>query len=169
LVSFAEARELALVARKQLLAGVDPINARNAARARVAAEGTKRITFKEAAEQYYQLHEQKWKNRKRRAQFSNTLRTYAFPVLGAMPVDTISTGDVLRVLDPIWHSKTETASRVRQRIEKVLAWSIVRGYRSAPNPAAWVNHLKEALPQTKHKRTEGPPGEATFLFAASRL
>jgi integrase len=63
-----------------------------------------------------------------------------------MPVDTIDTGAVLRVLDPIWHSRAETASRVRQRIEKVLAWSIVRGYRSAPNPAAWLGHLKEALP-----------------------
>lgn len=146
LVSLAEARDLALAARKQLLAGVDPISAREQARADTMAAENKRITFADATQQYFDLHQSKWKNAKHRAQFLSTLRDYAFPTLGKVNVDAIDTAAVLRVLDSIWHKKPETASRVRQRIEKVLAWAIVRGYRAHPNPAQWVGHLKEALP-----------------------
>jgi integrase len=146
LVGIAEAREMRLAARRQLLAGIDPLRARDEARARIAAQEAQRITFADAAQQYFDLHERQWKNAKHRAQFLSTLKQYVFPVLGSLPVDSIDTGLVLRCLDPIWHSRTVTASRTRQRIEKVLAWSIVRGFRSHPNPAVWVGHLKEALP-----------------------
>jgi integrase len=170
-ISLAEARESALVARKQLLAGSDPIQARQEARARAAA--VKRITFKEAAQAYYDLHERSWKNPKHRKQFLSTLRQYAFPVLGSLPVDAIDTGAVLRAIEPIWLSKTETASRVRQRIEKVLSWSIVRGYRMPPNPAAWVGHLREAMPdrsavQKRQNHPALPYPELPAFMAALR-
>jgi integrase len=92
------------------------------------------------------LHEGKWRNTKHRAQFLSTLKQYAYPYIGSMGVAEIDTPDVLRVIEPIWPTKTETASRVRQRVEKVLAWAIVLRYRAPPNPAAWMGHLREALP-----------------------
>jgi len=144
LVTLAEARDLALAARKQLLQDIDPLAARKAARARAA--NAEHVTFEAAAQQYFDLHSGKWRNQKHRAQFLSTLKTYAFPVLGSMGVDQITTADVLKVLEPIWAVKPETASRTRQRVERVLAYAIVRGWRLAPNPAAWVGHLREALP-----------------------
>src|SRR5262249_19281908 len=101
-VTLAEARELALAARKQLLAGIDPMQARAEARAHNAAMAAQRITFAAAAQQYFDLHERKWKSAKHRAQFLSALRRYAYPVLGALPVDAIDTGAVLRAVEPIW-------------------------------------------------------------------
>jgi integrase len=118
--------------------------ARKAARTRAAK--VERLTFEVAARRYFDLHAGKWRNAKHQAQFLSTLTQYAFAHIGAMDVAELDTTDILRVIEPIWTSKTETASRVRQRIEKVLTFCIVRGYRQPPNPAAWVGHLKEALP-----------------------
>ena len=128
--------------RLQLLDGIDPIDARRAER----AKATQVVTFKAAAEAYNALHEQKWRNAKHRKQFLASLACYAYPVLGEMTVSTIDTAAVLRVVEPIWLSKTETANRVRGRIESVLDWATVRGHRSGDNPARWKGHLAGVLP-----------------------
>lgn len=152
-----EARERARLARRQLVDGHDPIEAKNAARAAEAKEAARTITFRDATKQYYGQHRGKWKNRKHAAQFLSTLETYAWPKIGAMLVADITTADVRRVLEQpvpnpkrepptLWHNKTETASRVRQRIEKVMAWCTVREYRTGDNPARWDGHLKEDMP-----------------------
>jgi integrase len=144
--SLKEARERARAARQLLHDGIDPIDHRKAQRAAQAAAKAKALTFKEAAAAYHAQHEGKWKNPKHRQQFLNTLRDYAFPVLGNMAVADIDTPAVLRAIEPIWLTKTETASRTRGRIESVLDWCTVRGYRTGDNPARWKGHLAEVLP-----------------------
>jgi integrase len=141
-----EARAKARKARQLLLEGIDPIDARtDERRARVEA-AKKRLTFREAAQAYNDAHERKWGNARHRAQFLSSLRAYAFPVLGDMAVAAIDTPAVLRAIEPHWPSKTETMARVRGRIESVLDWAGVRGYRSGDNPARWRGHLSEVLP-----------------------
>jgi integrase len=145
-LTLAEAREKAREARKLLLDGIDPLDHRKAQHAALAAGRAKALTFREAAERYFDQHERKWGNRKHRAQFMSTLRAYAFPVLANLPVAEIDTPAVLRAIEPHWLDKTETMSRVRGRIESVLDWCTVRGYRSGDNPARWRGHLAEVLP-----------------------
>jgi integrase len=111
-----------------------------------APRTTQVVTFKAAAQAYNALHEQKWRNAKHRKQFLASLACYAYPVVGDMTVSTIDTAAVLRVVEPIWLSKTETANRVRGRIESVLDWATVRGHRSGDNPARWKGHLAGVLP-----------------------
>lgn len=145
-ISLPQARERALRARQQLLDGVDPVEARRANAAIRALEAAKTMTFEECALTYFDAHEKKWRNAKHRKQFISTLKQYAFPVIGRLPVATIDTALVLKVVEPIWGQKTETANRVRNRIETVLDWATVRGYRSGDNPARWKGHLGEVLP-----------------------
>jgi integrase len=145
-VSLELAREKARACRLLLLDNIDPLDHRNAERAARAAAKAKALIFKEAAAAYHAQHEGKWRNRKHAAQFLSTLKTYAYPVLGNMAVADIDTPAVLRAVESIWREKTETASRVRGRIEAVLDWATVRGYRSGDNPARWKGHLSEVLP-----------------------
>ena len=145
-VSLDEARERAQAARKLLAAGIDPIDARQAEQAAAQAEQAKRITFAEAATQYIAAHEAGWRNPKHRQQWRNTLTSYAEPILGAIPVGDIDANLVLRALAPIWHSKPETATRVRSRIELVLDYATARGWRTGTNPAIWRGNLKLMLP-----------------------
>ena len=142
LVDLAQARELALAARRQLYAGIDPLQSR----ASVRAAAAKTITFDDAVGRYLEAHSAGWRNPKHRQQWGNTLATYAAPVIGKLSVDAVDTGLVMRVLEPIWQTKPETASRLRGRIESVLAWATVRGYRTGDNPARWKNHLDHLLP-----------------------
>ena len=116
-VDLRTARERARAARLLLLDGIDPIDHRKAEKAKLAAAKAKLLTFREATQQYFDQHERKWKNAKHRTQFTNTLKQYAFPVLGDMAVADIGTPEVLRAIEPHWHTKTETMSRVRGRIE----------------------------------------------------
>jgi integrase len=146
-VPLAKARERAKDARLKLVDKVDPLEQRRKERAAQTAAALRMITFAEAAHAFHEQHEAGWKNRKHAAQVLQTLKTYAFPTLGQLPVDTIDTPLVLKVLRPIWTEKTETASRVRGRIESVLGWATVSGYRSGDNPARWKGHLEEALPK----------------------
>jgi integrase len=141
-VTLKDARERARAARLQLLDGIDPIDVRRAER----AKASQAVTFKAAAEAYNALHEPKWRNAKHRRQFLASLACYAYPVLGDMKVSTIDTAAVLRVVEPIWLSKTETANRVRGRIESILDWATVRGHRVGDNPARWKGHLAGVLP-----------------------
>jgi integrase len=147
-VDLRTARERARAARLLLLDGIDPIDNRKAERAKLAAAKAKLLTFREGAQAYFDQHEGKWKNAKHRQQFLSTLKTYAYPTLGDMAVSDIDTPAVLRVLerDRFWLEKTETASRVRARIESVLDWATVRGYRTGDNPARWRGHIGEVLP-----------------------
>jgi integrase len=149
-VDLTEARERARKARQQLLDGIDPRDAREADRAAKAVAAARALPFEEAARQYFDSHERKWKNAKHRAQFLSTLKAYAFPQIGKLPVASIDTGLVLKCVEPLWLDKdnprVETASRLRGRIEVVLDWATVRGYRTGDNPARWKGHLSEVLP-----------------------
>ena len=137
--SLKEARERARRARQLLADGVDPIDAQRAQRT------VPTLTFRQAVEAYNTRHEQKWTSR--RPQFLSSLRRYAFPILGDLPLPVIDTPAVLRVVQPIWTTKTETANRVRARIEAVLDWAIVSGHRpKGDNPARWKGHLAMILP-----------------------
>jgi integrase len=151
-ISIATARNLAAGARSLVLGGDDPIEAREAERARKRLEGARSITFTQAAEQFLQSHEGTWKNSKHRQQWRNTLATYAHPVIGSLPVADVHTEEVIRLLDPIWKAKADTASRVRARVERVLDWAKVRGYRSGENPARWRGHLDKLFPARRKVR-----------------
>ena len=144
-VTLAGAREKARAAREAIVQGIDPIAARVAARSALAAVRGAAITFKEAAEHFVDAKSGEWKNAKHRQQWSNTLAAYAVPVIGSMQVRDIGLPHIIKILDPIWTAKTETASRVRARLESVLDWATVRGYRHGDNPARWKGHLDKIL------------------------
>lgn len=145
-VSLAAARERATECRKMLLAGIDPIEARLASRKTAQAETARAITFKTAAEKLVAAHEAGWRNEKHAAQWRSTLATYCYPIAGDLAVAAIDTAIVMKILEPIWTAKPETASRVRGRIEKVLDWASARGCRYGENPARWRGHLDKLLP-----------------------
>jgi len=145
-VSLADARVKAGDARKLLLEGLDPIEARNAAQRMSKLAAAKAITFDDAAKAYITAHRAGWKNAKHVAQWESTIKTYASPVFGGLPVSDIDTGMVMKCLESIWATKTETASRTRGRIESILDWATVRGYRAGDNPARWKGHLDHLLP-----------------------
>lgn len=145
-VSLAEARERARAARALLLDGIDPIDHKDAQRQQAIAEAVERITFKDAADKYITAHKAGWRNEKHAEQWRATLQSYAYPVIGGMAVAAVDTAHVLEVLEPIWTTKTETASRVRGRIEAVLDWAKARRYRKGENPARWRGHLDKLLP-----------------------
>jgi integrase len=145
-VSLADARVKAAECRRLRQDGIDPIEARKARRAQAALDAAKTITFKEAAASYIASHKAGWRNAKHALQWGSTLETYAEPVLGGLSIQAIDINIVLRVLEPIWKTKPETASRVRGRIESILDWAKVRGLRQGENPARWRGHLDHLLP-----------------------
>jgi integrase len=141
-----EARAKALDARRKRHEGIDPIDSRRAERAQQRLEAAKAITFKQCAESYIHAHQAGWHNGKHSRQWGATLSNYAYPVIGALPVQAVDTGLVLKVLEPIWATKPETAGRLRGRLENILDFAKVRGYRSGENPARWRGHLAKLLP-----------------------
>lgn len=153
-VPLSEARQRANALRAQLRQGLDPIESRRAEKFKVSAI----LTFDEAARRLIEAKAPEWRNAKHREQWRSTLATYASPVLGRMPVDAIEQRHILDVLAPIWTIKTETASRVRARIEAVLGWATVSGYRTGDNPARWRHHLDKVLPKpTKVRKVKHHP------------
>jgi integrase len=142
-----QAREEAARCRRLVRDGKDPIEERDAARAQRKLAATRSKTFEQCAEIYIEAHRSGWRNAKHAEQWISTLKTYAYPVFADLPVHTIDTGLVMRVLGPIWTTKPETASRVRGRIEAVLGWARTREYRTGENPAAWKGHLENLLPK----------------------
>lgn len=150
-VSLADARDKAANCRRIVANRIDPIDAKHSDRARRANEAAKSITFTACAERFIKAHEAGWKNEKHVAQWQNTIKTYCEPTLGATPVENVDTGLVLKVLEPIWTEKPETASRVRGRIERVLDWAKARGYRTGDNPSRWRGHLDKLLPALRKK------------------
>ena len=174
-VSLADARQAAAAARATLAAGGDPIQARRdeaAATVKAAAKAAA-SSFKAAAEAYISANASKWKNAKHRGQWTSTLTSYAYPVIGSLPVARITSDDVLRLLEPLWASKRETASRVRSRIETILDYASIRGWRDGPNPAIWRGNLARTLPPARQKRTVRhhpalPYGQIASFIAALR-
>ncbi len=145
-VTLAMAREKARTARSEVEAGVDPIAARSEVLKKLKEENLNAVTFESAAKAYIEAHGDTWKNPKHRAQWSATLATYAFPVIGSLQTAHVTQAHVLAVLEPIWKTKNETAARLRGRIEAVLDWATVRGYREGENPARWKGRLDKLLP-----------------------
>ncbi len=145
-LSLVEARNKALECRKMRLNGIDPIEAKKQQRAAVRLDEAKAITFADAAESYIESHRAGWKNAKHAGQWTATLTTYAYPVFGDLPVADIDVGLVLKAIEPIWTTKSVTADRVRGRIEAVLDYAKVRGYRTGENPACWRGNLAHTLP-----------------------
>ena len=157
-VSLAEARQKALDARKLLIDGINPLAAKKQNQIAAALADARMMTFDQCAEAYILAHKAGWKNAKHGDQWTNTLNTYASPLFGHLPVAEIDTGLVVKCLAPIWESKTETASRVRGRIESVLGWATTSGYRTGENPARWKGHLENLLATiSKTSRTKNHP------------
>lgn len=145
-VTLERARAKAFECRALLADGVDPLQTKRERASALAVSSVKRMTFDACATAYIEAHKPGWRNPKHAEQWSATLNTYASPVFGALPVAAVDTGLVMKVLEPIWTTKTETASRLRGRIENVLGWATVRGYRNGDNPARWRGHLDKLLP-----------------------
>jgi integrase len=144
-VTLADARRRAREEREKADKGIDPIDERKAATSRLRAEQAKAFTFKAAALAYIETHEPGWRNAKHAEQWRNTLAS-TYPIIGTLQVRDVGLSQVLSVLNPIWKAKTETASRLRGRIESVLDWATARGYREGLNPARWKGHLDHLLP-----------------------
>lgn len=172
-VSLSVAREKAADLRGLLRDGKDPMAERTARKAAQRAEVAKAMTFDQAAEACIADKRAGWKNAKHGEQWTNTIATYASPVIGSLPVAAIDLALVRKVLDPIWTTKNETASRLRQRIESVLAWATVSGYRTGDNPARWRGHLDHLLPkpskvQNREHHAALPYGEVADFLANLR-
>jgi len=150
--TLAEAREMRDLFRKLAKQGIDPIEHRRAEKAAKALDRAKSLTFKEACARYIAANRSGWKNVKHAGQWEATLKTYAYPKIGALPVQAIDTALVMAVLDPIWSTKPETASRVRGRIESVISAAKARGEFKGENPATWKGHLDKLLPKTSKVR-----------------
>lgn len=151
-----EAREQATRARRLAKEGIDPIEARKAENQAKMLKEARLVTFDECATKYIEAHSPSWKNPKHHQQWENTLKSYASPIIGNLAVQDVDTSLVIQILEPIWTSKTETASRLRMRIESILDWAKVREFREGENPARWKGHLANILPprnkvqQVKH-------------------
>ncbi|HEY6259441.1 MAG TPA: Arm DNA-binding domain-containing protein, partial [Xanthobacteraceae bacterium] len=159
LVGLHEARGKALDARRLHYERIDPIDARRTAREQDRLRTARAMTFKQCAERYIEAHRSGWRNAKHAAQWETTLATYAEPFIGALPVQAIDTALIMKVLEqevrdaqhkrpvPLWTARPETAGRLRGRIESILDWARVRGYRDGENPARWRGHLENLLPK----------------------
>jgi integrase len=147
LIGISQARQRAQDARRLLVDKIDPLEQRDRERNARRLDAAKSTTFKDAAEAYIKSHRAGWRNEKHAAQWDSTLAAYAYPKIGALAVQAVDTALVLKVLEPIWTAKSETASRVRQRLEAILDYAKVRGYCVGENPARWRGHLDKLLPK----------------------
>lgn len=152
-VGLADARELARKARLLLNEGIDPMQHKAATIEKAKANQAKNKIFNECMAEYIKSHKESWSNEKHQKQWEATLLEYACPHFGKMNVRLVNTELVLRVLEPIWKTKTETATRVRERLERVLSWASTMGYREGENPARWHGHLQELLPAPSKIKT----------------
>lgn len=174
-VTLAGAREAARQTKEKIKNGIDPVAERLAARSALAAAIASALTFKQAAQKYIEANDAAWKNPKHAAQWTSTLETYAYPSIGNLQVAHVDTSHIVDILEPIWKVKTETASRLRGRIEAVLDWAKVRGFRKGENPARWKGHLDHILParskvqKTKHHAALDYRQIANFLAELRRL
>lgn len=151
-VGLGEARARARAFRQAVEDGRDPIAERDQARQKLIEADARRLSFEEAARRCHAARAAEFRSGKHRIDWINSLITHAFPIIGGQPVDRIELPDVLAVLEPIWTTRTETATRVRQRMEATLAWAAVSGYRSGDNPARWPENLDQLLPKPSKVR-----------------
>jgi integrase len=163
-VTLEQARNAARVARGELRAGVDPIDARKAERTEAQRQRSQAVTFGQCTERYIESHRPAWRSEKHADQWRSTLDTYAAALL-QKPVADIDDASVLEALEPIWTTKTETATRVRQRIEAVLDWAAARQYRRGDNPARWRGHLDHLLPKPNKLKAVQPRSALPYLDA----
>jgi len=147
-VSLAEARQLAVDNKRLVIDGKDPIEERKQSQLQKQLEQARNLTFREVAEACIKSKSHEWKNAKHAQQWENTLKTYAFPIIGHLPISDITTDLILRILEPIWVTKAETASRVRQRLETIWDYGKARNYVEGENPARLKGHLDKLLPNT---------------------
>jgi integrase len=149
-VGLADARKKATDVRRTLSDGYDPVTLRQEEEARrpaaVKLPAAHSMTFDKCAEAYISAHEISWRNEKHRQQWRNTLTTYVSSVFGSTPIQNVDIDLVMKVIEPLWRTKTETARRVRGRIEVILDWARVRGYRTGENPARWRGNMDHLLP-----------------------
>jgi integrase len=145
-VSLAKARELAAGCRQLRLKGIDPIEARRTELVEAQLASARSMTFDQCRDAFIDAHKNAWRNAKHKAQWSSSLATYVSPAFGSLPIQSVDVAMVMKVLEPIWSKKPETASRVRGRVERVLDWAKVRGFRQGENPARWRGHLDALLP-----------------------
>jgi integrase len=152
-VSLAEAREHHAENRKKLRAGIDPLAERQGIAATAKADRAKAVTFNWCAEKYIKAHEPEWTNPKHAEQWRSTLKTYAAPIIGTLDVAKVETSHVVKIVEPIWHEKAETASRLLGRIASVLDWATVYKHREGENPARWKGHIDMILPARNKAQT----------------
>ena len=173
-IGLADARSRAADMRQQLRNGIDPIAERQKKREALRSENAKALTFDQAADRFLKGKTSEFRNAKHAKQWRSTLATYASPVFGEMAVDRVELAHILQVLEPIWREKTETAKRVRGRIEKVLAFASVSGFRKGENPARWRGNLDAILPaptklkKVKHHRAIAYQDMPDFMRALKR-
>lgn len=146
-VSLAEARTTALECKRLLRDGIDPINDRNERLIKTKTEKNNILTFKHCATEYLKAHSASWKSDRHAEIWASSVKRYANPVIGEMPVNLVDRSHIMRVLDPIWRTKTETAKKLRGRLESILDWATVQDYRKGENPARWKGHLDKLLPK----------------------
>lgn len=168
-VSLAVARDKAREVVEQIAKGIDPVQKRKEIRSCLLAERAAETTFKKAANEFLADKGVEWKNVKHAQQWTNTLEKYVYPVVGDIQVKNVELSHIIKILEPIWTTKTETASRLRGRIESVLDWATVRGYRKGDNPARWKGYLDKVLPspskisKTVHFKALPVSGIKTFM------
>ena len=144
-VTLAAGRDSAREAREQIRQGIDPVDARKAARSALMASQAKQLTFEQATMLCHKSKAPAFRNIKHGSDWINSVQRYAVPIIGKLPVADVELPHIIKILEPIWTTKTETATRVRQRIESILAWATVSGYRTGDNPARWKGNLEHAL------------------------
>lgn len=169
--SLREARDRARQARQLVADGIDPIDQRKGDRQEKRLAAARAKTFDQCAAAYIESHRAGWRNGKHAEQWTATLNAYASPEFGAQSVQDIDTAAVMRALGTLWKTKTETASRLRGRIESILDWATVQGFRTGENPARWRGHLDKLLPKrSKVRKVQHHPALpyaeiAPFFFA----
>lgn len=144
-VSLADARTKAADCRKLLAAGLNPLETKKTEEVQARIAAAKGTSFETCAKAYIEAHKAGWKQERHAKQWDQALTKHAYSVMGNLPVDAIDTALVMKVLEPIWQKKTETAKRLRGRIECILDWAKVREYRQGENPARWRGHLENLL------------------------
>ncbi|WP_417514795.1 tyrosine-type recombinase/integrase [Marinobacter sp.] len=154
-VSLADARRKAQEYKEKIAQGIDPVEERKAARRTLIAAQLSTMTFAQAMADYIDMKAKEFRNPRQRQQWENSLTTYAVPHIGKVPVREIELPHIKAVLDPIWQEKTETANRVRARMENILGWCAVHGYRSNENPAKWQGFLDEVYPSPEKIKKKG--------------
>lgn len=154
-VSLSEARRKSAEIKEKIAEGIDPVEERKTARRSLIAAQMSTMTFDQAMADYIDMKAKEFRNPRQRQQWENSLNTYAVPHIGKVPVREIELPHIKAVLDPIWEEKTETANRVRARIENILGWCAVHGYRSNENPAKWSGYLDEVYPSPEKIKKKG--------------